>query len=146
MPNPLTAMGSAKSGNSASSRSSGSPGSSLHSHISDMSEDSFRYSSKLTAAIDKIIDEEGIFRVRKQVSHDAKKIDPATAPAANVAFANGSRKINEDYEAYKAEVNKIRLLKTEYKKVSNEAYKNVEVEPHRAAINAANVWCTQAVK
>lgn len=120
--------------------------SSVQSQISVMSEDSYRYSNNLTEAIDKIFEEQGIFSIRKKVSHGTKKLDPSTAPAENVAFENGSRKMNDDYAAYKAEVAKIPALRKSYQKASKEAFTSCDPVLHQAAINAAKVWCAQATK
>ncbi|KAL1883271.1 hypothetical protein Daus18300_000329 [Diaporthe australafricana] len=130
-----------------SSPKSNKSGSSTRSEISTLSDDSFRHSSNLSAAIDKVLDEEGIFSVRKQVSHDAKKLTPANTPAKNVKLAEGgSQKINDDYAAYKIEVNKIDPLKKAYRAKSDAAYKSTDPKLHEAAITAANDWSAQAVK
>lgn len=120
--------------------------SSIKSDISTLSDDSFRAGNKLTEALTALLDEQGIFTVRKQVSHDAKKLDPKKAPVKNVKFENGSGKINEDYYAYKAEVEKIKPLKDAYT-ASQKAAKNASTAaPHEKCIKDAEAWKKQAVK
>lgn len=111
-----------------------------------MSEDSYRYSNKLTEAIDKIFEEQGIFAIRKQVSHDAKKLNPATALPVPVRFDSGSKNLKEHYAAYKEKVAKISGLRKKYNKAAGVAFPSSDPVLHQAAIDAANEWCEQATK
>ncbi|KAG6363971.1 hypothetical protein INS49_009074 [Diaporthe citri] len=138
---------SGKSGKSAGSSGSAASVLSIKSDISTMSADSFKAQNNLDAAMVKILDEQNIFAVRKLVSHNAKRIDPATAPAKNIRFADGcSEKMNNDHAAYKAEVDKINPCKRAYDTFRKSMKGKNDPELHNQCIKLAQAWCNQGVK
>ncbi|POS68906.1 hypothetical protein DHEL01_v212701 [Diaporthe helianthi] len=133
-------------------KSAGSSGSaasvlSIRSDISALSADSFRAQNELESSMIKILDEQNIFAVRKLVSHNAKNIDPATAPQKPVKFADGgSEKLQSDWAAYKAEVEKIKPCKKAYVEFRKSMKGKNDPELHRQCIKLAQTWCAQGVK
>ncbi|KAK7741690.1 hypothetical protein SLS53_004748 [Cytospora paraplurivora] len=83
--------------------------------------------------------------VRKELSHDAKKLNPAKLPAKAVPFQYGS-KFYFDYIAYKAELAKIKPVKDAYLVVKASARFATDLKTIVDCLAAARSWKDQAVK
>ena len=123
-----------------SDKSAGSAGSGS----STWSIDSFQEHVNLTEACEKVLQDEGLLRLRKKVSHDSKKVNPAALPAKNIKFGTNSP-LEQGHDLYKAEVEKVNALKKAYKETQTNARRKLDVAPHEACIQAAKAWAEQSV-
>ncbi|KAI3394707.1 hypothetical protein diail_2292 [Diaporthe ilicicola] len=139
---------SVKSDKSAGSAKSTSSVASIKSQLSVLSEDSFKKATSLDSALVKILDDQNYFATRKILSHHSKKPDEKRVDK-NVKFEGASAKLNADYEAYKAEVNKIKPAETAYttlRKTIKGPPSDANRKVREQCIVKAQAWCDQGVR